>query len=87
VLPSASQWFDLDRIHEFEMYNLPEYFNGQFPHKTPKTYFTHRNLIISMYRESPNAYLSVFLCTKNIASDYCSILRLHAFLEHWGIIN
>ena len=40
-----------------------------------------------MYRQNPRIYLTAMACRKNLAGDVCSILRIHAFLEHWGIIN
>lgn len=46
-----------------------------------------RNMIIKMYRENPSAYLSATECRKKLPGDICSIIRLHAFLEHWGLIN
>jgi SWIRM domain len=69
------------------MQSLPEFFCGKFPHKNPATYLDYRNYIIKLYRESPNAYLSATVCRKNLPGDVCSIIRLHAFLEHWGLIN
>jgi SWI/SNF related-matrix-associated actin-dependent regulator of chromatin subfamily C len=27
------------------------------------------------------------VCRKNLPADACGIIRLHAFLEHWGLIN
>lgn len=30
---------------------------------------------------------SFIVCRKNLPCDVCSIIRLHAFLEHWGLIN
>jgi len=87
IIPSCSAWFSLDTIHEIEMHTLPEFFCGKFPHKNPATYLDYRNYIIKLYRESPNAYLSATVCRKNLPGDVCSIIRLHAFLEHWGLIN
>jgi hypothetical protein len=26
-------------------------------------------------------------CRRHLSGDVCSIMRIHAFLEHWGIIN
>jgi len=69
------------------MQSLPEFFCGKFPHKNPATYIDYRNYIIKLYRESPNSYLSATVCRKNLPGDVCSIIRLHAFLEHWGLIN
>lgn len=87
IIPSCSAWFNIDKIHEIEMQSLPEFFCGKFPHKNPATYMDQRNFIIKLYRESPNSYLSATVCRKNLPSDVCSIIRLHAFLEHWGLIN
>lgn len=87
IIPSCSAWFNIDKIHEIEMQSLPEFFCGKFPHKNPVTYMDYRNFIIKLYRESPNSYLSATVCRKNLPSDVCSIIRLHAFLEHWGLIN
>ncbi|CDW80830.1 swi snf and rsc complex subunit ssr2 [Stylonychia lemnae] len=87
IIPSCSAWFNIDKIHEIEMQSLPEFFCGKFPHKNPATYMDQRNFIIKLYREAPNSYLSATVCRKNLPSDVCSIIRLHAFLEHWGLIN
>jgi len=78
------------------MQSLPEFFCDKFPQKTPEVYMSSRNFIIKLYRERPTAYLSAtgktfFLilleCRKKLPGDICSIIRLHAFLEHWGLIN
>ena len=87
VIPSVAQWFDFNHIHEIEMNSLPEFFCDLFPHKTPEAYLTMRNFIIKTYRQNPAAYLSATECRKKLPGDICSIIRLHAFLEHWGIIN
>jgi len=87
VIPSCSAWFDINSIHELEMQSLPEYFCGKFSHKNPHVYKAHRNYIIKLYRDNPNAYLSATVCRKNLSGDVCSTIRLHAFLEHWGLIN
>lgn len=87
IIPSCSSWFELDKVHEIEMQTLPEFFCGKFPHKNPSTYYSLRNNIIRMYRERPSAYLSATECRKKLACDVCSVIRLHAFLEQWGLIN
>eukprot|EP00350_Pseudokeronopsis_sp_OXSARD2_P002553 CAMPEP_0170567850 /NCGR_PEP_ID=MMETSP0211-20121228/80750_1 /TAXON_ID=311385 /ORGANISM="Pseudokeronopsis sp., Strain OXSARD2" /LENGTH=213 /DNA_ID=CAMNT_0010889433 /DNA_START=417 /DNA_END=1061 /DNA_ORIENTATION=- len=69
------------------MQALPEFFCGKFPHKSPETYSSYRNFIIKLYRENPNSYLSAIICRKSLPGDVCSVIRLHAFLEHWGLIN
>ena len=87
ILPSSSAWFAIDHVHELEMQSLPEFFCGKFPHKNPSTYLNFRNSIIKMYREKPGDYLSASECRRRLPGDVCSIIRLHAFLEQWGIIN
>ena len=69
------------------MQTLPEFFCEKFSHKNPETYLNYRNYIIKLYRENSKAYLSATECRKKLPGDICSIIRLHAFLEHWGLIN
>lgn len=87
VIPSCAAWFDPLRIHQVEIDSLPEYFNSRYPSKTPSVYMTYRNFIIKLYRDKPTCYLTATHCRRVITGDACSIIRLHAFLEHWGIIN
>ena len=86
-IPASSSWFNFDNIHEIEIKSLPEFFCGKYPSKTPETYKGYRNFIINLYRENQNSYLTATVCRRHLAGDACSILRVHAFLEHWGLIN
>ena len=87
VIPSCSQWFDFDRIHEIEYESLPEFFWGKYPSKTPESYKEYRNFMIKLYRENPSGYLSATTWRRHLAGDAWAIIRLHAFLELWGLIN
>lgn len=58
IIPSCSQWFKFDEIHEIEQKALPEFFCGKFPAKTPEVYKDYRNYIINLYRENLNTYLT-----------------------------
>lgn len=87
VIPSCASWFDPLTIHQVEVDSLPEYFNSKYPSKTPTIYMTYRNFIIKLYRDKPTTYLTATHCRRVLTGDACSIIRLHAFLEHWGIIN
>ena len=58
IIPTCSQWFSIDDIHEIEMNSLPEFFCGKYPSKSPQNYKEYRNFIISLYRENPGTYLS-----------------------------
>ena len=66
---------------------MPEFFCKKYPQKNPVNYKTFRNLIVKLFRENPSIYLSASTCRKHVPVDVCSILRLHSFLEQWGIIN
>ena len=28
-----------------------------------------------------------YFCRRNLAGDVCAVVRVHAFLEQWGLIN
>ena len=86
-LPISSSWFNMDNIHEIEMKSNPEFFVGKYPTKTPQVYKKYRNFIINLYRENPSMYLSSKTCNKHLAGDTAAIMRIHGFLEHWGLIN
>jgi len=58
IIPSCSQWFKFEEIHEIEMKAFPEYFCGKYPSKSPEIYKESRNYIINLYRENLNTYLT-----------------------------
>jgi hypothetical protein len=43
--------------------------------------------MINTYLQNPQQYLTQTACRRNLSGDVCSILRVHQFLEHWGLIN
>ena len=47
----------------------------------------YRNFMIDTYRLNPMEYLSATACRRNLAGDVCAIMRSHAFLEQWGLVN
>lgn len=87
VVPSYSAWFDYNSIHAIERRSLPEFFNGRNKSKTPETYLAYRNFMIDTYRLNPQEYLTFTACRRNLTGDVCAVLRVHAFLEQWGLIN
>ena len=87
IIPSSAHWFKLDEIHQIEKDALPEFFVPGKPSKTPEIYKRYRNYIIDLYRQNPKQYLNSTRCRKNLGGDACGIMRIHAFLEHWGLIN
>lgn len=87
ILPSYSTWFDMHTIHGLERKSLPEFFNGRNRSKTAAVYKDYRDFMINTYRLNPSEYLTVTACRRNLAGDVCAIMRVHAFLEQWGLIN
>lgn len=87
IIPSYSSWFDYSSIHELEKRALPEFFNNKNRSKTPEIYLGYRNFMIDTYRLNPGEYLSATSCRRNLPGDVCAIMRVHAFLEQWGLIN
>ncbi|KAI1180718.1 putative RSC complex subunit [Nemania sp. FL0916] len=87
VLPSYSTWFDMNDINAIERKALPEFFNSRNRSKTPHVYKDYRDFMINTYRLNPVEYLTVTACRRNLAGDVCAIMRVHAFLEQWGLIN
>ncbi|CAH0760566.1 unnamed protein product [Diatraea saccharalis] len=87
VVPSYSAWFDYNSIHTIEKRALPEFFNGKNKSKTPEIYLAYRNFMIDTYRLNPTEYLTSTACRRNLAGDVCAIMRVHGFLEQWGLIN
>lgn len=87
ILPSYSTWFDMHVIHPIEKKALAEFFNGRNRSKTPAVYKDYRDFMINTYRLNPIEYLTVTACRRNLAGDVCAIMRVHSFLEQWGLVN
>ncbi|TDL22843.1 SWIRM-domain-containing protein [Rickenella mellea] len=87
IIPSYSAWFDMSKIHQVERRALPEFFNSRNRSKTPAIYKDYRDFMINTYRLRPTEYLTFTACRRNLAGDVCAIMRVHAFLEQWGLIN
>ncbi|KAK9321411.1 SWIRM domain-containing protein [Lipomyces orientalis] len=87
TIPSYAAWFDMNNINDIERKSLPEFFNNRNRSKTPTVYRDYRDFMINTYRLNPVEYLTVTACRRNLAGDVCAIMRVHAFLEQWGLIN
>ncbi|KAI9009153.1 SWIRM-domain-containing protein [Hyaloraphidium curvatum] len=87
IIPSYAAWFDFSKIHDTEKKALPEFFNNRNRSKTPTVYKDYRDFMINSYRLNPSQYLTVTACRRCLAGDVCAIIRVHAFLEQWGLIN
>ncbi|ODN92695.1 hypothetical protein L198_05489 [Cryptococcus wingfieldii CBS 7118] len=87
IIPSYSSWFSLSTIHPIERRSLPEFFSSRNRSKTPSIYKDYRDFMINTYRLNPGEYLTVTACRRNLAGDVGAIMRVHAFLEQWGLVN
>uniref|UniRef100_A0A8C7CBZ3 SWI/SNF related BAF chromatin remodeling complex subunit C1 n=1 Tax=Neovison vison TaxID=452646 RepID=A0A8C7CBZ3_NEOVI len=87
IIPSYASWFDYNCIHVIERRALPEFFNGKNKSKTPEIYLAYRNFMIDTYRLNPQEYLTSTACRRNLTGDVCAVMRVHAFLEQWGLVN
>ncbi len=87
LIPSYAAWFSFGSIHDIEKRSLPEFFSSKSKYKTPTLYKDYRDFMINVYRLNPGDYLTVTACRRNLVGDVCAIMRVHAFLEQWGLIN
>ncbi|KAH9514332.1 SWI SNF, matrix associated, actin dependent regulator of chromatin, sub c, member 2, partial [Bulinus truncatus] len=87
IVPNYSAWFDYNSVHAIERRALPEFFNGKNKSKSPEVYLAYRNFMIDTYRLNPTEYLTSTAVRRNLAGDVCCIIRVHAFLEQWGLLN
>lgn len=87
IIPSYTSWFNNNSIHSIEKRSLPEFFNGKNKSKSPEIYLAYRNFMLDTYRLNPQEYLSSTTCRRNLTGDVCAVMRVHAFLEQWGLIN
>ncbi|ODV65504.1 SWIRM-domain-containing protein [Hyphopichia burtonii NRRL Y-1933] len=87
IIPSYSSWFNMKKIHQIERESLPEFFATNHPSKSPKIYANYRNFMINSYRLNPNEYLTLTSCRRNLVGDVGTLMRVHRFLNKWGLIN
>jgi hypothetical protein len=93
TVPAFAGWFQLDAVHPIERELFPEFFKEDeeegfsFTRKSPQLYRYYRNTIIGMWRENVKKLLSSAQCRRNLVGDVSSIVRIHGFLENWGLIN
>jgi hypothetical protein len=85
--PRHADWFEMKRVHEIERRALPEFFSGRYASKTERAYTEARNFMVQTWARTPIRYLSATAARRNLRGDACAVHRIHAFLEHWGLVN
>ncbi|KAM0688455.1 SWI/SNF and RSC complex subunit Ssr2 [Conglomerata obtusa] len=79
-MPTYASWFDFNTINEIETSALPLSISD------PKLYMQWRNAIVTMYRER-RTFIGISDVRKIVSCDVVNVVRLHTFLQKWGIIN
>lgn len=91
VIPSFAKWFNMNEVHSIEKKLFPDFFPQETQrksvYKTPQTYRNMRDFMINAYRINPLEYLTITAIRRNVAGDVSSLIRIHQFLEKWGLIN
>ena len=87
IIPSFAKWFNLNKIHPLEKKSFPDFFSEDSIYKTPKSYKYIRDFIVNTFRLNPKEYLTITAIRRNLAGDVTNIIRIHQFLEKWGLIN
>ncbi|KAK6343317.1 hypothetical protein TWF730_010908 [Orbilia blumenaviensis] len=87
IIPSYATWFDMNSISDIERKSLSEFFNNRNRSKTPSIYKDYRDFMVNTYRLNPSEFLTVTACRRNLTGDSGAIMRVHRFLEQWGLIN
>ena len=87
--PAIPEWFSSSNIHSIEIQFLPEFFSPENANtsRNSSTYLRIRNLIHNLYQQSPNVYLSATEVRKKVSGDVCTMIRIHEFLDAFGVIN
>lgn len=82
-------WFSTESVNSLEITNMPEFFSPLVEAGTAKsgTYIEIRNFIVALYSSNPYVFLSATECRRRIAGDVCVILKIHNFLDCFGVIN
>jgi len=85
-VPAHAGWFDANLVHEIERRALPELFQPE-PTLTKQEYIEARNFVIATFRQEPTLFLSVTECRRHLSLDVSAVIRIHQFLEYWGLVN
>ncbi|KAI5185085.1 SWI/SNF related-matrix-associated actin-dependent regulator of chromatin subfamily C [Nematocida homosporus] len=82
LVPMHSTWFNPQRIHDIERRTFK--LEGE---EEQNKYMEIRNKIFNIFQKNSDMHLTITLCRKNLIADISEIIRIHSFLEHWGLIN
>lgn len=89
VPAAAAAWFDPTKVHDIEKLSLPHFFGQEEEADSSyaQEYTQIRDFMMKKYQEDPSEYLTVLVCTTDLTGDLEDLMRVHSFLEMWGLIN
>ncbi|KAI9289751.1 hypothetical protein BC943DRAFT_315067 [Umbelopsis sp. AD052] len=88
IIPTAAaSWFDAAKVHEIEKLSLPHFFEHEGDNSYEHEYIRYRDYMINTYQADSTEYLTVLACTKDLNGDLEDLMRIHSFLDLWGLIN
>ncbi|KAI3403225.2 RSC8 [Candida oxycetoniae] len=87
IIPSFAKWFDFNTVHAIEKKSFPDFFTDESVYKNPQSYKYIRDFLINTFRLNPREYLTITSVRRNLSGDVTNIIRVHQFLEKWGLIN
>eukprot|EP00914_Ancora_sagittata_P003016 GHVO01006278.1.p1 GENE.GHVO01006278.1~~GHVO01006278.1.p1 ORF type:complete len:683 (+),score=123.10 GHVO01006278.1:21-2069(+) len=95
AFPDIASWFSKDKIDEREKKQLSGFFESTrrsigadaSSNDIEHRYMKLRNWIVDRYLMDPRKYLTMTECRRCFSGDAALLLRLHSFLEYWGLIN
>lgn len=82
LVPLHASWFSLDKINEIEIRAMKIE-----KEEEKERYVEIRNSIFRLFHQQPNMHLTITQCRKSLPIDVAEIIKIHTFLEHWGLIN
>lgn len=86
-VPAHSAWFAWDKVHSIEVREVPAFFNGNDPAKTPDTYRAIRNEMVNAYRRDVHRRLTWTEAKRMLGGDAAAIMHVWDFCDRWGLIN
>lgn len=83
-IPPYSMWFSFSEVHEIEANAFPHFLENDV---SLIHYKETRNALIKMFRADLGKNVTIIRARKNVNCDIVNLIRIHAFLEKWGLIN
>lgn len=80
-------WFSVDSISDLEKKYLGHLIGDIDSESCISNYITLRNSIVSNYNSNVSQYLTATECRRRISGDVSKIIRIHEFLDTFGVIN